>query len=59
MKTVSRIGIAALLAGALATSISLAQDQTSEAPAAGEAMPGTGEEGMPGMMAEGGKAACP
>ena len=54
MNTVSKIGIAALLAGALAAPLALAQDEQPEAPAAGETMPGTGEGGMPGMMDEGG-----
>lgn len=54
MNTVSKIGIAALLAGTLAAPLALAQDERPEAPAAGETMPGTGEGGMPGMMGEGG-----
>jgi hypothetical protein len=53
MKTVSKIGIAALLAGAVVAPLALAQDQKPEAPAAAEAMPGTGEGGMQGMMGEG------
>ena len=54
METFSKFGIAALLAAALAAPIALAQDQQPEAPATGEAMPGTGEGGTPGMMGEGG-----
>lgn len=54
MNTVSRFGIATLLAGALAAPLALAQSETSDTPAAGEAMPGMGEGGMHGMMGEGG-----
>ena len=53
METICKFGIAALVAGALAAPLALAQDREPEAPAAGETMPGTGEGGMPGMMGEG------
>ena len=53
MNTFGKLGIATLLAAAVAAPLALAQDQTPEAPAAGEAMPGMGEGGMPGMMGDG------